>query len=435
YKSSTIELLLDHFRHLLQAIVHRPDEQIGHLNMLSGLEKRRLLFDFNTTEQVFSDDQIIADLFEQKAAAHPEAVALQFNEQQWTFQAVNEKANLIAHHLQTEHQVKAGDFVGIMMPRSEWIIFATLGILKAGAAYVPVDPSWPNERKNFLIQDTQLRTLFILADDLFETTDLDVVSFALDLQFDSLNADWAQAPLQRSTRPEDPAYVMYTSGTTGQAKGIVVAQQSVVQLSQGDTAIAIYPSDRVLQWSNFAFDGSVYEIFSSLLNGARLHLIEAADAASPSRLAQHIREQQLSVAFMTTALFNAFVDQDVQALLPLRRLLFGGEMASPLHVEKALAVLGPDQLINGYGPTETTVFATYHPVQEIEGGSIPIGRPLPNTKIYIVNPQGVLAGIGVVGEIWIGGTGVAKAYLNQATLSQKHFIDNPFTQRKNARLY
>ncbi|MEM9819585.1 MAG: amino acid adenylation domain-containing protein, partial [Bacteroidota bacterium] len=435
YEQVTIDRMLEHFINLLSSIVENPDGKIADLNILSGKEKKQLLLEFNKTNAPYPQDQSIADLFEAQVQKTPQHTALRFGDKSWTYQELNEEAESLAKHLQSQYQVKPGDFVGLMMSRSEWMIISILGILKAGAAYVPIDPSLPGERKNFIIEDTKLKLMIILSESLFDMNLMEVDSLAIDIQLDMIKESESSTVLDRQSTAKDPAYVMYTSGTTGKPKGIVVNQVNVIKLSKEAKEIAVFESDRVLQWSNYAFDGSVYEIFSSLLNGASLHMIANQDAADPNRLAKVLREQDISILFITTALFNAFVDVELAALKGLRKILFGGELVSPLHVQRALAELGPDSIIHVYGPTETTVYATYYPVREAKDLNVPIGRPLSNTKIYLVTESGHLAGIGVQGEIWIGGDGVAQRYLNRPELTAEKFIDNPFTHTKDARIY
>ncbi|HLK98248.1 MAG TPA: AMP-binding protein, partial [Hymenobacter sp.] len=226
--------------------------------------------------------------------------------------------------------------------------------------------------------------------------------------------------------PNSPAYVMYTSGTTGKPKGILVSQQNILKLAYENKDIAILPSDRVLQWSNYAFDGSVYDIFCTLLNGASLYLITKEQARDAAKLSEIITECELTACFITTALFNAFVDYEVTALKGLRKLLFGGQLVSVPHVKKALAAVGPNVLVHVYGPTETTVYATYYPINACDDSGIPIGRPLSNTSVFILDNAGHPAGIGIVGEICIAGDGVAMGYLNQPELTAEKFIPNTY---------
>ncbi|MEM9821491.1 MAG: amino acid adenylation domain-containing protein, partial [Bacteroidota bacterium] len=426
FNDQTAKGMLGHLQQLLQAIVEQAGQAIGQLEMIGQDEQTQLIEQFNQTKADYPKTQSIAQLFEAQVALHPEKTALAFNDQSWTYQELNQQANLLAHFLVEQHQIQSGDFVGILMDRSEWMIISILGILKAGAAYVPIDPKYPGDRKAFMIQDTAIKTLLILSEHLFEAATLDVSTFALDIQLDELEQFDRQTSPKVTSHIQDNAYIMYTSGTTGQPKGILIRQQSVIQLAHEQRHLAVNKDDKVLQWSNFAFDGSIYEIFATLLNGASLQLISRREASDPQQLAQIIEEKELTIAFITTALFNTFVDFDVHALKRLQKLLFGGEMVSVHHVKKALEVLGPDKLIHVYGPTEATVFATYYSVQECRGSTVPIGHPLSNTQIYIVNENAQLAGINVLGEIWIAGDGLADGYLNRPDLNSQKFVDNPF---------
>ncbi|MEM8906776.1 MAG: amino acid adenylation domain-containing protein, partial [Bacteroidota bacterium] len=430
YRPETVQQLLLHLENLLHAIVEQPKQVIQQLDLVGQTEREKLIHDFNQTQVAYRREATLASLFAIQVQERPQAIALVCGAKQWTYQELDELANYLAQNLHDQYQIQAGDFVGVLMTRSEWMIISVLSILKLGAAYVPIDPNYPAERKAFIIKDTQIKCLLILSEHLFEVTTFDMAVFALDVQLEPIEESNPVHPILYPGSANDIAYVMYTSGTTGQPKGTLVTQQNVVKLIEETGAIAVQPNDRVLQWSNFAFDGSVYEIFASLLQGASLHLIDEQAAADPKQLAALIREQELTLAFLTTALFNAFVDYDLNALKGLRKILFGGELVSLHHVQKALAVLSPGQLIHVYGPTETTVFATALALEKVEGSTVPIGRPLSNTQIYIVDPLGEIAGLGAVGEIWIGGDNVSQGYLNRVELSAQKFIDNPFGKGK-----
>ncbi|MEM9821143.1 MAG: amino acid adenylation domain-containing protein [Bacteroidota bacterium] len=300
FKDETIEGMLLHFNQLLVSIVERSDLAIGQLEMIHAEEQRLLIEQYNQTEADYPKTQSIAQLFAAQAAIHPDKVALVFGDQQWTYQEIDERANQLAKYLIEKHEVQKGDFVGILMNRSEWMILSMLATLKAGAAYVPIDPTYPSERKAFMIEDTEVKALLILSEQLFEVSTLEVPTIALDIQTDQLEAFDGVKPVKVEGSIEDNAYVMYTSGTTGQPKGILVNQRNVIKLAFEQKAIAINADDKVLQWSNFAFDGSTYEIYASLLNGASLHLIPNKDAADAVLLARHIRQHELTVAFITT---------------------------------------------------------------------------------------------------------------------------------------
>uniref|UniRef100_UPI003D324BD3 AMP-binding protein n=1 Tax=Maribacter sp. 2-571 TaxID=3417569 RepID=UPI003D324BD3 len=197
----------------------------------------------------------------------------------------------------------------------------------------------------------------------------------------------------------------------------------------------ILPTDRVLQWSNLAFDGSTYDIYSTLLNGGCLYLIDGISASDPEALSRIILDNQVSVVFMTTALFNAFVDYDLEAFSSLRKLLFGGQQVSVPHVRRAYRSLGPGKLIHVYGPTETTVYASYYEVDTEPVVNVPIGRPLSNTGIYVLNGSLGLSGLGMVGELCIGGDGVSPGYLNHPQQTMDRFISNPFDASGGGSLY
>ncbi|MEM8906265.1 MAG: amino acid adenylation domain-containing protein, partial [Bacteroidota bacterium] len=435
FKAASITQLLRHFHQLLQSIIAQPEQGLDQLSMVDQKEKEQLRLHFNDHFLWYPEKQGIIDLFEEQVTKNPNHPALIFNDQEMTYAILNQKAEQLGQYLRQTHQINHGDFVGIHLDRSTWMIIALLGVLKTGAAYVPINVEYPKARKQFMINDAKIKVLILHSGTLFEFMDSDLSLVPLDLQWENVVEVYsATSPIQRSVDALTPAYVMYTSGTTGQPKGIVVHQRNVIKLAYEKGAIAIQASDRVLQWSNFAFDGSIYEIFGSLLNGASLCLITAQEAAQPELLAKVLTSQRISLCFFTTALFNAFVELYPNGLKHLRKLVFGGERASLSHVQKAFKHLGPQKLVNAYGPTETTVFATCYPIDTFPNTEIPIGQALSNTQIYVVSPTGQLAGIGVSGEIWIGGHGVSEGYLDRATLTQQQFINNPFTKQKD-RLY
>ncbi|MEW9702943.1 amino acid adenylation domain-containing protein, partial [Paenibacillus sp. SI8] len=236
--------------------------------------------------------------------------------------------------------------------------------------------------------------------------------------------------LESVASAEHLAYVIYTSGTTGKPKGNLTTHRNIVRVVKDTNYIEIGEQDIVLQLSSYAFDGSTFDLYGALLNGAKLVLVSKDNFLEMEKLSQLIEQERISVMFITTALFNVLVDVNIEALRSLRKVLFGGERASVSHVRKALGFLGAGKLIHVYGPTETTVFATYYPVDELAENavSLPIGRPISNTAAYIVGSGGTLNPIGVSGELWIAGDGVARGYLNRPDVTAEKFIDNPFAQ-------
>ena len=236
-------------------------------------------------------------------------------------------------------------------------------------------------------------------------------------------------PKIKPTDIDECAYVMFTSGTTGRPKGIAVSHRNIIKLVYDTGEIAIREGDRVLQWSNYSFDGSTYDIYNTLLTGASLYLIKDDWASDVDAMSELIEAKGINVVFMTTALFNTFIDIHPKAFTGMRKILFGGEMVSANHVRKALSILGEDVVTHVYGPTETTVYATSYPINEVKKDDIiPIGRPLSNTSLFVFNPYGKLVPVGVSGELFIGGDGVSMGYVNNPDLTKEKFVPNPYSK-------
>ncbi|MCX2765105.1 amino acid adenylation domain-containing protein, partial [Aquimarina muelleri] len=303
----------------------------------------------------------------------------------------------------------------------------------SGCTYVPLDPSLPSNRLSHILEDSSVNFLLYKEDSLLSSLSVSEFIFFLNIE-ESYPYDSSESLCERE--PDSVAYIMYTSGTTGLPKGISISDKNVVTLiNDPSSKISINFSDRVLQWSNYGFDGSTYEIFGSLLNGATLYLIDNSTASDAKALSQVIDKEKLSVIFITTALFNSMAESDLSLLSSLRILLFGGEKVSISPVRKMLSALGADRILHVYGPTETTVYASCQVICNISdtAETIPIGKPLTNTSLYVLNSSLDLLPIGVVGELCISGSGVSKGYLNQETLTNERFIANPF--KEGERIY
>ena len=369
----------------------------------------------------YPKDATLVSLFEEQAARQGDRVAVKRGERVLTYRELNEEANRLAHALR-ERGLAREEVVGLHFDRTPEMIIALLAVLKAGGAYLPVDPTYPEERKSFMLTDGGVR--FLLAESRENLPDFagEVwVSGELDLK------GYPRENPHPVNEARDLCYILYTSGSTGQPKGVMTTHRNVVRTMVNNGFLEVTPEDRVLQLSNYAFDGSTLEIYSALLFGAPLILLPKEEVLNVRRLAQVIREERITLTFITSSLFNTLVDWDVNALQGMRKVFFGGEQASSKHVKKALAVLGEHRLINGYGPTETTVFACTHSVDRRveEQRTIPIGKPLSNTTCYVLDRQGRPQPIGVPGELWIGGDGVARGYLNRPELTAERFVENP----------
>jgi amino acid adenylation domain-containing protein len=435
FEATTITRMAVHFVTLLEGIVANPQQRISQLPLLSPTEHHQLLIEWNTTQTDYPADQCIHHLFAAQVEQFPDVVAVVFGEQKLTYQELNAQANQLAHYLQ-KLGVKPGVLVGICVERSVSMVVGLLAILKAGAAYVPLDTEYPKERLAFIIEDTQISVLLTTQKltDAIPKHQARVVGFDTDAAAIALFSK--QNPIAAVTS-DNLAYVIYTSGSTGQPKGVAVEHRAVNRLVLNTNYINIEPKDVIAQASNYAFDAATFEIWGALLHGARLVGVSKELALSPKNFAAFMRSQGISVLFLTTALFNQIAQEVPSAFNSLRHLLFGGEAVDPKWVKEVLKNGAPQRLLHVYGPTENTTFTSWYLVQDVPEGAttIPIGRPIANTQIYLLDSQLQSVGVGVPGELYIGGDGLAREYLNRPELTQEKFILNPFSCQPGDRLY
>ena len=311
-----------------------------------------------------------------------------------------------------------------------------LGILKAGGAYVPLDSKYPEERLNLMLSDSQVYVLLTQKHLAHQLPKLGIEQVVLDLDWENIKHYSQDNPVETTT-PENIAYMIYTSGSTGKPKGVVVPHKAINRLVLNTDYVQINSTDVIAQVSNCSFDAATFEIWGALLNGASLVIISQDIVLSPRKFATSIREQGLTVMFLTTALFNQIAKEMPTAFETMRYVLFGGEAADPGSVKKVLLHGAPENLLNVYGPTENTTFSTWYWVEDIseEIITIPIGRAIANTQLYILDTYLQPVPIGVPGELYIGGDGLAKGYFNRPELTAEKFIPNPFSDRPQARLY
>lgn len=438
FERSTIKRWGNHYKNLLTDILKKTEAPIDTISILDNEERQILLKDFCSPSTAISKTMTIIDHFDTQVNKNPEAIALSFGNQVLNYKELDEKSNQLANFL-IKKGVKKQDRVGLFFYRETGMIVSLLGILKCGATYVPLNIDYPTSRLEYILEDASIHHIVLGSIGFDQLTEEHESILTKTESYNFINIKDAENSSNK--RPvldlniQDPAYVMYTSGSTGQPKGILVGQLNIIKLALDPYLLNITLEDRVLQWSNFAFDGSTFEIFNTFLNGASLHLISKSDATDPNKLSEIIQTKQLSVVFITTALFNVFVDFNPNIFKGLRKIVIGGDAASGAHVKKALEVLEPNTIINGYGPTETTTFAVCHAVEQVHKNSIPIGKPLTNTKVYVTNNNGDLAGIGVIGELWITGQGVSYGYLNRPKLTASVFIDDPFDSSNEFKVY
>ena len=426
FDGSTIARLLEHFQNLLRAIIVNPQESVSLLPLLSEQEQKQLLVDWNQTKTDYPQEQCIHQLFESQVERTPDAIAVVFEEQSLTYGELNCLANQLAHYLQ-KSGVKPDELVGICLERSLDMIVGLLAILKVGGAYVPIDPDYPQERISFMLQDTQVKVILTCKSLQTSLPNHQSIVVCLDKDWQQINQA-SQENLNSTVSADNLAYIIYTSGSTGTPKGVAVTHQAVNRLVLNTNYIHFTPDDRVVQASNIAFDAATFEIWGALLNGAKIIILAKSVLLSPQEFALSLRENQISVLFLTTALFNQLASLVPQAFSGLRYLLFGGESVDPKWVREVLDNGRPQNLLHVYGPTENTTFSSWYLVEDLPATAttIPIGKAISNTQIYLLDQNLQPLPIGVSGELYLGGSGLARGYLNRPELTTEKFIPNPF---------
>ena len=428
FDDETVARMVEHYREILTGMLIRPDARVSELPLLSDEERRVLLKEWSGRDSAFPRTTIDR-LFAEHAKASPDALALVAGSgrevELVSYGELEARANRLARHLRALG-VEAGTRVGICLGRSPELIVATLAALKAGGAYVPLDPSYPAERLAFMLGDTAVPVLVTdsaLADSL---PPHHAPAVLVDRDAD-LIASRSADPIEADTDPESVAYVMYTSGSTGLPKGIEVPHRAVVRLVRETDFIDIRPSDVFLQMAPASFDASTLEIWGPLLNGARLAL-HPPGSPSVDGIERAVAEHGVTVLWLTAGLFHLVVEERIQALRGVRWLLAGGDVLSVPHVRRVLAELPGTALINGYGPTENTTFTCCHRVASLDedASSVPIGRPIAGTRVYVLDERMQPVPVGVPGELYAGGAGLAHGYLDRPDLTQEKFVASPF---------
>ncbi|HEX6096257.1 MAG TPA: non-ribosomal peptide synthase/polyketide synthase [Thermoanaerobaculia bacterium] len=438
FDRETIERWTGHFVRLLEAMAADASTDIDALPLLSEAERRQVLASFNDTAVAYPSDALIHQLFERQAAQQPDAVAVVYEDESLTYGELNARANQLAHYL-IGLGVKPDDRVAICCPRNAELIVGLLGILKAGGSYVPLDPGYPQERLTWMLEDSAPVALLSHSDveDLLPETELPVLRLDVDLPVLARRLP-ASDPVVTGLHARHLAYVIYTSGSTGTPKGVMVEHRNVNRLVINNPYFSAAAGDCFAHCANPAFDAATWEIWGALLNGARLLVLPPSVVMDPALLDARLRDGGVTALWLTVGLFNQYVDSLPDAFGQLRYLLVGGDALDPKTIRQLLQrERRPAHVVNGYGPTETTTFAITHDIREVadDARSIPLGKPLANTEIYVLDAQGEPVPVGVEGEIYIAGDGVARGYLNRPELTAERFVRNPFRADAEARMY
>ena len=420
---------------LVEALEQQPHRAALSLSILPENERRQVLELFNATRAVYPQEKLIHELFEEQVERTPGAVAVIYEDQLLTYAELNTKANQLARYL-TAEGVTAGQLIPLLMPRSPQMLIAQLAVLKIGAAYVPIDPEFPLERRAFILRDCTARWVLVAQEQ-------DAALEQEGLQWIDCKAaaeEIGQAVQENlGLKLDTPAvaYVMYTSGSTGEPKGVMVPHHAVSRLVINNGYTQIEPSDCIGHGSNPAFDASTFEIWGALLNGARVAVIPHSVVLDAQSFAQTLQQHSVTVLWLTAGLFTQSVQSLSAVFGQLRYLLVGGDVVSPEAVREVLRSNPPLHLLNGYGPTEGTTFSATYEIETLseDAASIPIGWPIANTRIYILDARLNPVPIGAQGELYVAGAGVALGYLNRDELTAERFLRDPFSADTQGRMY
>ncbi|OBP13475.1 hypothetical protein A5320_18165 [Rheinheimera sp. SA_1] len=439
FAEDSIQRMASNFNHLLDSLC--SFSQTGQLPQLAELsacclvEQQLLLGPFRGNPAPLAAAELL-QMFEQQARHNPDAKALVHGKQSLSYRELNDQVNQLAAFL-TELGLRPGDNIAVCFEHGINLAWAILAVAKMGGCYLPLDPGYPERRLDYMLKDSACK---LLLSDGYLLEGLAGLSWCRSLSLDSTRLRYQLAGYDsRNHRPaisaDYPLYIIYTSGSTGTPKATVISRHNVLRLVCND--FMSFSGNRTLCAASPAFDAFTYEFWTTLCHGGCCVMFDLKQAGIAG-LAAVLAEQQITAAWLTSAFFNQVVNEDVQKLAPLKWLLVGGEALSPEHVTKALRSLPDTQLVNGYGPTESTTFATSHqlkPTASYAAGSIPIGRPLAYTEVLIFDYAGQLAPLGAIGELYLGGQGLAHCYANQPGQTAAQFVPHPFAGKPGQRLY
>ncbi|QED47028.1 non-ribosomal peptide synthase/polyketide synthase [Cytobacillus dafuensis] len=416
FKRETIERMATHFLHILEDVLDNPDKPLSEISL--SIDERKKQKAFNDTKAEYDLSKTIIEIIENQSEHKPNNLAIVFGEEKWTYKRLNQEANQLARHLQAKG-LSSEQIVAILVEPSVEMILAVLAVLKAGGAYVPIDPNYPLERIQYMIEDSQAE-IVITHHHLTDKVNGEREKVILE------ERSWERESVEKLPIPREPnelAYVIYTSGTTGHPKGVMIEHRSLSNLCQWhNDQFELTELDRSTKIAGFGFDASVWEIFPPLLKGAALYIVPEELRTDIHELNKFFEQNQITISFLPTPLCEPFLALDNQSL---RVLLTGGDKLKTYQPVRF-------QLINNYGPTENTVVATSGAIDH-QSTNLPIGRPIANTRVYILGQNHELQPIGVPGELCIAGEGLARGYLNQPELTAEKFIEHP--HEPGSRLY
>ncbi len=418
-KHETILRLKNNLVNLINNLVENPDVSLKSISLISDAEKK-MINDLNDTATEYPKDKTIVQLFEDQVSCYSEKTAVVFKGESLTYKQLNGKANQLARTLR-DHGVKNDTPVGVFADKSSEMIVGILGILKAGGAYLPIDPEYPLQRVNLIIQESGCRVLLTQG----KYMDLPIdVNAKLDLNSPgAYNED--NSNTENINSSSDLAYIMYTSGTTGVPKGSMIRHYSVVRLVRNVNYMEMVPEDRILYTSSIVFDVTTYEIWGALLNGMTLYVVDKETILDAAALGEELFKNEITILHLTSALFTQLAEARTDIFSKLKYLLVGGDVLSAYHINKVRRDNPHLKVINCYGPSENTTYSTTYLIDKTHDLNIPIGKPVSNSTVYIFDKHLNYQPVGVMGELYVGGDGLSKGYVNREDLDSTSFIDHP----------
>ena len=423
FDKNFIENFSNHYINIMNSILENTDIKLSDIDMLSKEEKNKILNDFNNTKVDYPKDKTIINLFEEQVEKTPNNIAVVFEDNKLTYKELNEKANKLARFL-LANGAESGDAIAILLDKSIEMIISILGVLKIGGTFLPIDVNYPNERIDYILKDSKSNILLTTGNLVHKANDTVQVLYIEENnsyfeQYDNNN-------LNINYDVNNVAYIMYTSGSTGNPKGVMVTNKNVVRLVKNNNFITFDKDENILQTGSIVFDACTFEIWGALLNGFKLFIMKKENLLDAYKLKEYLFKNNISTLWLTAPLFNQLCESDPYMFKNVKKLLTGGDVLSPKHINMVRKACPDLTIINGYGPTENTTFSCCFTIDKEYNNSIPIGKPISNSTAYVVDSSGKLCPIGVPGELWVGGDGVSKGYLNNDELTQKSFIENPF---------
>lgn len=412
---------------ILENLLDHQGELLGKIPTVTKNEYQRVVYEFNDTKREYPNTSI-PDLFAEMVAKYSGEIAVKSASQQYTYKQLDQISDTVAAKL-LKKGVGKYSFVGVMTGRSVNFVIGILAVLKSGAAYLPIDIDYPPERKKLILEDSQTNVVLADRDVVLPEEYTGAILRISDAIISGNNGQHGQV----SCGPNDLAYVMYTSGTTGNPKATLITHQNVVRLVKNPDYVTLSAGAKMVMGGAVGFDANTFELWGALLNGGCVYVAEKNEILSPDVFGRILAQEKVNALFLTTALFNKLVDEREDIFDQVDVLLVGGEVLSPQHIGKVFNRKQTVKMINVYGPTENTTFSTWHPIHRVTGELIPIGRPISNSTAYVLDPCLQPLPVGAIGELCVGGDGVAQGYWQRPELTKEKFITDPFAEA--GRLY